>query len=50
MFRYPDSSQEMVVVNFEQDYKNNNLDNRMRKRQYWKLEDGRWKILYEGAA
>ncbi len=50
MFRYPDSGQEMVVVNFEQDYKNNTLDNRMRKRQYWKLEDGRWKILYEGAA
>ena len=50
VFRYPNDQQEMVVVNFEQKYKSNNLDNRMRKRQYWVLENKRWKILYEGAS
>lgn len=50
MFRYPDDKRQMVVINFDQEYKSNNLDSRMRKRQYWILEDQRWKILYEGAA
>jgi hypothetical protein len=39
-----------VVVNFEQNYRSNNLSNVMRKRQYWIRESGQWKILYEGAA
>lgn len=50
MFRYPDEKRQMVVVNFDQEYKGNNLDSRMRKRQYWVLEGKEWKILYEGAA
>lgn len=43
-------AEEMVVVTFEQDYRSNNLDNRMKKRQYWVREGGQWKIIYEGAA
>jgi len=39
-----------VVVTFDQDYRSSNLSNAMRKRQYWRFEQGRWKILYEGAA
>ncbi len=50
VFRYPDSRQQMAVVNFVQEFKSAHLDNRMRKRQYWVLENGQWKILYEGAA
>jgi len=50
MFRYPYDQQEMVVVNFQQEYKSNNLNDRMGKRQYWVLENKRWKILYEGAS
>jgi len=50
MFRYPNSQQQMAVVNFDQDYKSDNLDSKMRKRQYWIFENQRWKILYEGAA
>jgi len=50
MFRYPGDQRPMVVVNFEQAFKSNVLDNQMRKRQYWVLENKRWKILYEGAA
>ena len=40
----------LAVVTFDQDYASSNLVNRMRKRQYWILENKRWKILYEGAA
>jgi murein L,D-transpeptidase YafK len=50
MLRYPNSKQEMAVVNFEQSFKSNHLDNRMHKRQYWVLENNRWKIMYEGPA
>ncbi|MCX8085953.1 MAG: L,D-transpeptidase family protein [Rhodocyclaceae bacterium] len=49
MFRNP-GKEEYVVVTFEQDYQSSNLSNRMQKRQYWIKEDGRWKILHEGAA
>jgi murein L,D-transpeptidase YafK len=50
MIRYPDDKRPMVVVSFDQRYQNNNLNQQMRKRQYWVLENGMWKILYEGAA
>jgi murein L,D-transpeptidase YafK len=49
MFRDP-GKDELVVVTFEQDYRSSNLNNRMRKRQYWIREDGNWKIVFEGAA
>jgi len=50
MFRYPNDQQQMVVINFDQKFTSKNLDNQMRKRQYWVLENKHWKILYEGAA
>lgn len=49
IFRNP-GKEEMMVVDFEQDYRSNNLNNQMKKRQYWIREDGSWKIIYEGAA
>jgi murein L,D-transpeptidase YafK len=49
MFRNP-GKEDHVVVTFEQDYRSSNLDNTMKKRQYWIKEDGRWKIIHEGAA
>lgn len=49
MFRYP-RERDFVVVAFDQDYRSSNLSNRMRKVQYWVREEGRWKIIYEGAA
>lgn len=49
MLRYPRES-DFVAVTFEQDYRSSNLSNTMRKLQYWKKVDGRWRILYEGAA
>lgn len=49
MLRYPDQG-DFVVVGFNQDYRSSNLSNTLRKRQYWKKENGRWRILYEGTA
>ena len=49
MFRNP-GKEELVIVSFEQDYQSNNLNNQMKKRQYWIREDGDWKIIFEGAA
>lgn len=49
MFRNP-GQDELVVVTFEQDYQSNNLNNQMKKSQYWIREDGTWKIIFEGAA
>jgi murein L,D-transpeptidase YafK len=42
--------EDLVMVSFDQDYRSNNLGNVMRKTQYWMREDGRWRIIYEGAA
>ncbi|KAF0843268.1 murein L,D-transpeptidase YafK [Methylovorus glucosotrophus] len=50
MIRYPNSQIPMAVVSFDQEFKSEFLDSRMRKRQYWIYEGQRWKILYEGAA
>jgi murein L,D-transpeptidase YafK len=48
MFRDP--KDEIIVVGFDQDYRSSNLNNRMKKRQYWIREDGTWKIIFEGSA
>lgn len=50
MYRYPDSRFEMAVVDFQQDFRSPQLQNKMSKRQYWIKENQQWKILYEGAA
>ncbi|MEP7370696.1 MAG: L,D-transpeptidase family protein [Nitrosospira sp.] len=51
MFLYP-GRDDLVVVNFDQEYSSNNLSNKMKKRQYWIQENkkGPWKIIYESAA
>ena len=40
--------EDLMMVTFDQDYKSNNLNNVMRKTQYWIREGGRWRIVYEG--
>ena len=49
MLRYPNQAN-VVVVTFAQDYRSSNLANTVRKIQYWQMEDGHWRILYEGSA
>lgn len=50
MFAYPATKQPVIVVNFEQNFKSSNLQNSMRKRQYWMFDNNQWKIIYEGVA
>ena len=49
MFLYP-GKQRLAVVTFDQDYASSNLQNRMRKRQYWIKEGSGWRIIHEGTA
>lgn len=49
IFSYPDQPN-LAVVNFDQDYSSSNLNNRMKKRQYWIRHGDHWQIIYEGAA
>ncbi|MDO8892077.1 MAG: L,D-transpeptidase family protein [Sulfurimicrobium sp.] len=49
LFQYP-GRENLMVVTFTQDYQSSNLNNVMKKRQYWQLENGQWRIIYEGAA
>jgi murein L,D-transpeptidase YafK len=49
MFLYP-GKEKVAVVTFVQDYSSSNLQNRMRKRQYWIKEGSGWRIVHEGAA
>jgi len=46
VFAYP-GGRDMMMVTFDQDYRSNNLSNRVVKRQYWVREDRGWRILHE---
>ena len=39
---------ELVVARFDQDYRSNNYNVAYRKQQFWRLENGVWKIVFEG--
>ena len=43
-------STQMMMVTFDQDYRSSNNSSKMRKRQYWALEHGNWKIISEAQA
>lgn len=49
VFEYP-GQKNMYMISFEQNYRSNNLDNVMRKRQYWVKQNGNWKIVAENGA
>lgn len=49
MLEYPSERGKLVVVTFDQHFKSDVIDNKIRKRQYWHQENGNWKIIYEGA-
>lgn len=50
LLRYPNSEMSMAIVTFDQTFRSNLLDSKMRKRQYWIQDNQQWKIIYEGAA
>ena len=49
-FDYPNTENEMVLVDFIQDYKSPTINNKMNKRQYWINENNEWRIMYEGGS
>jgi len=49
IFAYP-GQQDMIVVDFKQKYKSDNYHSTSEKRQYWRKEGNRWRIIYEGPA
>lgn len=46
VFSYPGAPDTMMVT-FEQDYRSNNLANKVKKRQFWIREAGNWRIVHE---
>lgn len=46
VFGHP-HEQDMMVVSFSQQYESDRFSSNSRKRQYWRLEDGRWRIISE---
>ncbi len=48
LFAYP-AEENMVVVEFRQNYLSNNFESQADKRQYWRKDaQGKWEIIYEG--
>lgn len=47
IYAYP-GDQNMMVVSFDQEYRSDNHHSVTQKRQYWKEQQGRWQIIYEG--
>ena len=47
IYGYP-GNEEMMVVSFDQEYRSNNHRSVTQKRQYWKKQNGKWQIIYEG--
>ena len=49
LFKYPGESV-TVIASFDQDYRSNNYKLRYRKQQFWRHENGKWRIIFEGRA
>ncbi len=47
MFVYP-GEEDLVLMQFDQQYRSNNLDVDASKEIYWRLNEERWQIVYEG--
>lgn len=49
IYRYP-GEDNLVLIEFLQDYRSSNLNSQRRKHQYWRQEANGWKIIFEGGA
>lgn len=47
IYGYPDE-EDLVLVTFRQEYRSNNFKRTGWKLQYWRLEEGAWRIVHEG--
>jgi len=48
IYEYPSKDEQLRIVFFDQNYESNLIKNTARKKQIWKVENGEWKIIYEG--
>jgi hypothetical protein len=48
IFKYP-GEDDLVLMQFRQDYKSSNFDLKSPKELYWHKEQNRWEIVYEGS-
>ena len=48
IYEYPSEKEELRLVIFNQDYRSNLITNKTKKKQLWKVENEKWKIIYEG--
>ena len=48
IYEYPSARNQLRIVLFEQDYSSNLINNKTKKKQIWKVENGKWRIIYEG--
>jgi murein L,D-transpeptidase YafK len=49
IYEYPSEHDQLRIVLFRQDYKSNLISNSTKKKQIWKIKNGRWVIIYEGS-
>jgi murein L,D-transpeptidase YafK len=49
IYEYPSGHDQLRIVLFRQDYKSNLISNSTKKKQIWKIKNGRWVIIYEGS-
>ena len=47
IFKYP-GERDLLLIQFDQEYRSNNLDVDSPKELYWRKLDGDWQIVYEG--
>jgi len=48
IYEYPSEHEQLRIVFFNQDYSSNLITNTTKKKQIWKVENGEWRIIYEG--
>ena len=51
IYEYPSDldREQLRIVIFSQNYKSNLISNLSKKKQIWKIQDGKWRIIYEGS-
>jgi len=51
IYEYPseEDRDQLRIVLFSQNYKSNLISNLSKKKQIWKIQNGEWKIIYEGS-
>ena len=49
IYEYPSDQNQLRIVLFNQNYKSNLFSNLSKKKQIWRIQNGEWRIIYEGS-